>query len=234
MAACILVVEDDPSVLELISVTLSSAGHHVLRAGCGESAQRIIRETVPHMVLLDWHQPGMNGLELARRLRADERTRRVSLVMLTARCSEDDRIAGMEAGLDDYITKPFSPREMLARVKGIIRRRAPHTLDEAVEICGLRLDPRTRRVSAGGRSLRIGGLEFKLLHFLMTHPDSVLSRSDLLDQIWGDDAFIEERTVDVRVRRLRACLEGSGFESLIQTVRGAGYRLSPELTAEPA
>jgi two-component system phosphate regulon response regulator PhoB len=229
VAACILVVEDDPAIRELIGVTLSGAGHAVLKAGDTESALRLIRDTLPHMVLLDWQQPDGSGLELARRLRADERTRRVALIMLTARCSEEDRVAGLEAGLDDYITKPFSPREMLARVKSVIRRRAPHTLDETVEICGLRLDPRTRRVTAGNVPVRLGGLEFRLLHFLMTHPGCVLTRTDLLDQIWGDDAFIEERTVDVRVRRLRACLEASGFDELIQTVRGTGYRLSPEL-----
>jgi two-component system phosphate regulon response regulator PhoB len=228
MPACILVVEDDLAIRELIGVTLSGAGYTVLKASDTETAQRIIRDTLPHMVLLDWEHRGASGLELARRLRADERTRRVSLIMLTARCSEEDRVAGLEAGLDDFISKPFSPREMLARVKSIMRRRAPHTLDEPVEICGLRLDPRTRRVVAGSTPVRLGGLEFRLLHFLMTHPGCVLTRTDLLDQIWGDDAFIEERTVDVRVRRLRACLEASGFDELIQTVRGTGYRLSPE------
>jgi two-component system phosphate regulon response regulator PhoB len=165
---------------------------------------------------------------LIRRLRTDKRSRQVSIVMLTARCSEEDRITGFEAGVDDYISKPFSPREMLARIKTILRRRAPHTTEDLVDVNGLHLDPRTRRVTAGRTAIRLGPLEFRLLHFLMTHPDQVCARSDLLDLVWGEDVYVEERTVDVHIRRLRSALEPSSFDQMIQTVRGTGYRLSSD------
>jgi two-component system phosphate regulon response regulator PhoB len=228
MPACILVVEDEPAIRELICMNLSGAGHVVLKTGDVENAQRMIRETLPHLVILDWGLPGASGLELVRRLRADVRTRRISIIMLTARGTEQDRVAGLDAGVDDYITKPFSPRELLARIKTILRRRAPHTTDDSVEVCGLRLEPPTRRVVAGRAPIRLGPLEFRLLHFMMTHPDHVHSRTDLLDRVWGDDVYVEERTVDVHIRRLRGALEPHGLDQLIQTVRGTGYRLSSD------
>jgi two-component system phosphate regulon response regulator PhoB len=170
----------------------------------------------------------MSGLELARRLRGDARTRGVPIIMLTARGDERDKVQGLETGADDYVTKPFSPRELLARIQAVLRRRVPEATEDAVEIGGLRVDPVSHRVSANGQPVNIGPTEFRLLHFLITHPERVHSRGQLLDQVWGDHVFVEERTVDVHVRRLRAALEPTGLERLIQTVRGSGYRLSAE------
>lgn len=226
MAANILVVEDEPAIQELIAANLGRAGHHVLRAMDAETAQRIVRDALPDLVLLDWMLPGMSGIELARRLRADERTRAIPIIMLTARGEEQDRVAGLEMGADDYVTKPFSPRELMARIKAVLRRRAPQTTEDAVEVGGLRLDPTTHRVSSAEQELSLGPTEFRLLHFLMTHPERVHSRAQLLDQVWGDHVFVEERTVDVHVRRLRAALEPVGQDALVQTVRGSGYRFS--------
>jgi two-component system phosphate regulon response regulator PhoB len=234
MAANILVVEDEPAIQELIAANLARAGHHVLRAGDAEVAQRLVRDALPDLILLDWMLPGISGLELARRLRAEERTRNVPLIMLTARGQEQDKISGLEAGADDYITKPFSPRELVARIKAVLRRRTPQATEDLVEIRGLRLDPATHRVAAGNQAISLGPTEFRLLHFLMTHPERVHSRTQLLDQVWGDHVFVEERTVDVHIRRLRSALEATGHDSLIQTVRGSGYRLSAEPEAMPA
>ena len=230
MAANILLVEDEPAIQELIAANLGRAGHHVVRAGDAETAQRIVRDALPDLVLLDWMLPGMSGIELARRLRADERTRGIPIIMLTARGEEQDKVAGLEMGADDYITKPFSPRELVARIKAVLRRRAPQATEDPVQLGGLSLDPATHRVNAGERPVVLGPTEFRLLHFLMTHPERVHSRAQLLDQVWGDHVFVEERTVDVHVRRLRAALEPVGQDGLIQTVRGSGYRLS----AQPA
>jgi two-component system phosphate regulon response regulator PhoB len=228
MAATILVVEDEPAIQTLIAVNLRRAGHDVVGALDAESAQRRINEALPDLILLDWMLPGMSGLELARRLRGDARTRAVPIIMLTARGDERDKVQGLETGADDYITKPFSPRELLARIQAVLRRRAPEATEDAVEIGGLRVDPVSHRVTADGQAINIGPTEFRLLHFLITHPERVHSRSQLLDQVWGDHVFVEERTVDVHVRRLRAALEPTGLERLIQTVRGSGYRLSAE------
>jgi two-component system phosphate regulon response regulator PhoB len=181
---------------------------------------------LPDLILLDWMLPGMSGVDFARRLRADERTREVPIIMLTARTEERDKVLGLETGADDYITKPFSPRELVARIKAVLRRRAPQVTEDVVEIGKLRLDPVTHRVAAAGDPISLGPTEFRLLHYLMTHPERVHSRTQLLDGVWGDHVFVEERTVDVHVRRLRSALEPSGTDALIQTVRGAGYRLS--------
>jgi two-component system, OmpR family, phosphate regulon response regulator PhoB len=228
MAATILVVEDEPAIQTLIAVNLKRAGHEVVGALDAESAQRHINEALPDLILLDWMLPGMSGLEMARRLRGDARTRSVPIIMLTARGDERDKVQGLETGADDYVTKPFSPRELLARIQAVLRRRAPEATEDAVEIGGLRVDPVSHRVAANGQPVTIGPTEFRLLHFLITHPERVHSRSQLLDQVWGDHVFVEERTVDVHVRRLRAALEPTGLERLIQTVRGSGYRLSAE------
>jgi two-component system phosphate regulon response regulator PhoB len=177
------------------------------------------------MVLLDWMLPGASGIELARRLRADKRTEATPIIMLTARTEEPDKLLGLEIGADDYITKPFSPKELMARIKAVLRRRAPQMTDDVVEVSGLRLDPVTHRVSAHGQALSLGPTEFRLLHFMMTHPERVHSRTQLLDRVWGDHVFVEERTVDVHIRRLRKALESTGSDRLIETVRGAGYRL---------
>jgi two-component system phosphate regulon response regulator PhoB len=229
MAATILVVEDEPAIQTLIAINLKRAGHEVVGALDAESAQRHINESLPDLILLDWMLPGMSGLELARRLRGDARTRNVPIIMLTARGDERDKVQGLENGADDYVTKPFSPRELLARIQAVLRRRVPEATEDAVQIGGLRVDPVSHRVSANGQTINIGPTEFRLLHFLITHPERVHSRGQLLDQVWGDHVFVEERTVDVHVRRLRAALEPTGLERLIQTVRGSGYRLSAEV-----
>jgi len=234
VSATILIVEDEPAIQELLSATLSRAGHQVIRADDGESAQRLLREALPDLVLLDWMLPGMSGVDMARRLRAEERTRTIPIIMLTARGEEQDKVAGLEVGADDYVTKPFSPRELVARIKAVLRRRAPQATEDPVEIGGLRLDPATHRVTAGDTALSLGPTEFRLLHFLMTHPERVHSRAQLLDRVWGDHVFVEERTVDVHIRRLRSALEDSGHDRLIQTVRGAGYRMSAQVEAAPA
>lgn len=229
MPANILLVEDEPAIQELIAVNLTRAGHHVIRVSDAEMAQRMIREALPDLVLLDWMLPGISGVELARRLRTDERTRAIPIIMLTARGEEQDKVTGLETGADDYITKPFSPRELVARIKAVLRRRTPQVTEDVVEAGGLRLDPATHRVSAEGQTLALGPTEFRLLHFLMTHPERVHSRTQLLDQVWGDHVFVEERTVDVHIRRLRSALESTRHDRLIQTVRGSGYRFSLEV-----
>lgn len=231
MAANILLVEDEPAIQELIAVNLTRAGHNVIRVADAEAAQRLVRDALPDLILLDWMLPGMSGVELARRLRADERTRATPIIMLTARGEEQDKVTGLETGADDYITKPFSPRELVARIKAVLRRRVPQATDDPVEAGGLRLDPVAHRVTAGDQGLALGPTEFRLLHFLMTHPERVHSRTQLLDQVWGDHVFVEERTVDVHIRRLRSALEPTGHEVLIQTVRGSGYRFSTQLDA---
>ena len=225
MSANVLVVEDEPQIQELLAVNLEHAGHRVRRAASAEEAEAAIRAALPDVLVLDWMLPGESGLSLARRLRGDSRTRDLPILMLTARAMENDKISGLEAGADDYLTKPFSPRELNARIKAVLRRRAPQLSGDAVEIEGLRLDPATHRVSAGSERITLSPSEFKLLHFLLTHPGRVYSRAQLLDQVWGDHVYIEERTVDVHIRRLRKALEPSGHDRLIDTVRGAGYGL---------
>jgi two-component system phosphate regulon response regulator PhoB len=226
VSATVLVVEDEPGIQELISYNLKQAGHLPLRAHSAEEAQQIVKNALPDLVLLDWMLPGASGIEFAKRLRADERTRAIPIIMLTARTEERDKINALDTGADDYITKPFSPREMIARIRAVLRRRAPQMTDDPVTISGLTLDPSTHRVSGDGIQVALGPTEFRLLHYLMTHPERVHSRSQLLDQVWGDHVFVEERTVDVHIRRLRKALEPAGKAELIQTVRGAGYRLS--------
>ncbi|QIM48681.1 phosphate regulon transcriptional regulatory protein PhoB [Pusillimonas sp. DMV24BSW_D] len=229
MNTTILVVEDEPAIQELIAVNLSFAGHKVLRAFDAEQAQTLIRAELPDLILLDWMLPGASGITLAKQLRSDERTRQVPVIMLTAKGAENDKIEGLEAGADDYITKPFSPKELMARIKAVLRRRAPQLTDDIIQIGTLVLDPSTHRVSGNGTALSIGPTEFRLLHFFMTHTERVFSRSQLLDQVWGDHVFVEERTVDVHIRRLRKALEPSGHENHIETVRGAGYRFAARL-----
>jgi two-component system phosphate regulon response regulator PhoB len=226
MAATILVVEDEPAIQELVCCNLELAGHSTLRAQNAEQALAMMRTALPDLVVLDWMLPGMSGIEFARRLRADRRTQDIPLIMLTARAEERDKLQGLETGADDYLTKPFSPRELTARIKAVLRRRAPQATDDVVGIAGLSLDPVSHRVSGNGTPLALGPTEFRLLHFLMTHPERVYSRAQLLDQVWGDHVFIEERTVDVHIRRLRKALEPTGHDRLVQTVRGAGYRFS--------
>jgi len=226
MAANILVVEDEPAIQALLEFNLQQAGHHVIGATSAEQAYTLLRETLPDLILLDWMLPGMSGIEFARRLKAESFTKAIPIIMLTARGEEQDKIAGFETGADDYITKPFSPRELMARIKAVLRRRAPQMTDDLVETGGLRLDPAAHRVSGGGKPIDLGPTEFRLLHFLMTHAERVHSRGQLLDQVWGSQVFVEDRTVDVHIRRLRRALEETGHEHLVQTVRGSGYRFS--------
>ncbi len=230
MASNILVVEDEPAIAELLAVNLRHAGHCPILAGSAEEALRLIRDILPDVMLIDWMLPGMSGLALARELRQGARTRSIPLILLTARSEEADTIAGLDAGADDYITKPFSPKELLARIRSVLRRRSPQLTDEPVRAGGLAMDPSTRRVTysggAGEMDLRLGPTEFKLLHFLMTHPERVHSRGSLLDKVWGDHVFIEERTVDVHIKRLREALAPVHCAELVETVRGAGYRFT--------
>jgi two-component system phosphate regulon response regulator PhoB len=226
MAVNILLVEDEPGIQELLKFNLTQAGHRITVTGDAEQALQFLRHGLPDVILLDWMLPGMSGIDLCRRLRSDERYQPVPIIMLTARGEERDKVLGLDTGADDYITKPFSPRELVSRIKAVLRRRAPQMTGEPVEIDGLRLDPASHRVQGGGQPLELGPTEFRLLHFFMTHPERVHSRTQLLDQVWGDDVFVEERTVDVHIRRLRLALEPSGHAGLIQTVRGAGYRFS--------
>jgi two-component system phosphate regulon response regulator PhoB len=226
MAATILVVEDEPAIQSLIEVNLRRAGHEVILAGDSETARRLVGASLPDLVLLDWMLPGQSGIDFARQLRRDARTRILPIIMLTARAEERDKVEGLDVGADDYITKPFSPRELVARIKAVLRRHAPQVTEDVVELGGIRLDPVSHRVTAANKDVALGPTEFRLLHFLMTHPERVYTRTQLLDQVWGDHVFVEERTVDVHIRRLRAALEASGHDSLVQTVRGSGYRIS--------
>lgn len=223
----VLIVEDESAIAELIAVNLRHNGFDPLWAEDGASAQRELDAVLPDVILLDWMLPGQSGLALARKWRGDARTKSVPILMLTARGDEPDKVAGLDAGADDYITKPFSTQELMARIRAVLRRRAPEQAAEAVNLGGLMLDPATHRVSWKGEPLKLGPTEFKLLNFLMKHPERVHSRAQLLDKVWGDHVFIEERTVDVHVKRLREALGGAG--ALVETVRGVGYRL----TAQP-
>ena len=225
----VLIVEDEPSIAELIAVNLRHNGFQPVWAEDGEAAQREIDAMLPDAILLDWMLPGQTGLALSRKWRADPRTRQVPILMLTARGDEPDKVAGLDAGADDYITKPFSTQELLARIRAVLRRRAPEQASDVVAIGRLALDAATHRVSWHDQPLKLGPTEFKLLHYLMKHPERVHSRSQLLDKVWGDHVFIEERTVDVHVKRLRESLGPAG--GLIETVRGAGYRLAAQAQA---
>ncbi len=230
----VLVVEDESAIAELISLNLRHAGYEVTIAASAEQAQAAVDGVLPDLVLLDWMLPGQSGLALARRWRGEARTRELPIIMLTARADEADKVAGLDAGADDYLAKPFSTNELMARIRAVLRRKAPEALDAAVELGGLKLDPATRRVSRGEVELKLGPTEFRLLHFLMTHPERVHSRAQLLDRVWGDHVFIEERTVDVHVKRLREALAPAQCAQMLETVRGAGYRLTQQVAAQQA
>lgn len=227
----VLVVEDESAIAELISINLRHAGYEVTIASTADQAQSEVDRVLPDLVVLDWMLPGQSGLALAKRWRGQARTRELPIIMLTARAEEADKIAGLDAGADDYLVKPFSTNELLARIRAVLRRKAPEALDTVVEVGGLRLDPATRRVTREDREVRIGPTEFRLLHFFMTHPERVHSRAQLLDRVWGDHVFIEERTVDVHVKRLREALDPVQCARMIETVRGAGYRLTQQVQA---
>lgn len=222
----ILIVEDEKPIREMVSFALGRAGYDLVEAGDVAEAFEHMSQKLPDLVLLDWMLPGASGIEFARRMKRDELTRDVPIVMLTARGEEEDKVSGLEAGADDYITKPFSPRELMARIKAVLRRASPEDEGGVIEVAGLKLDPESHRVIGGDVDVEIGPTEFRLLSFFMTHPERVFSRTQLLDRIWGRNAYVEERTVDVHILRLRKALLPSGFDGLIQTVRGVGYRLS--------
>jgi len=226
----VLVVEDESAIAELIAINLRHAGFEVTLAASADQAQAAVDRVLPDLVLLDWMLPGQSGLALAKQWRSQARTRELPIIMLTARGEEADRVTGLDAGADDYLAKPFSPKELMARMRAVLRRKAPEALDTLIEIGGLRLDPATHRVTRNvegvNREVKLGPTEFRLLHFFMAHPERVHSRAQLLDRVWGDHVFIEERTVDVHVKRLREALQPVNSATLIETVRGAGYRLT--------
>ncbi len=226
MKANVLIVEDESPILELLALNISQAGYNPLRAISAEHAEKLINEALPDIILLDWMLPGMSGIDFAKKLRSNTLTKTIPIIMLTARSDELDKVKGLEVGADDYITKPFSPRELNARIKAVLRRKAPELTEDLLKINGLELNPVSHRVSGNNKPLEMGPTEFRLLHFFMSNPERVYSRSQLLDKVWGSQIFIEDRTVDVHIRRLRNILTKSQHEGLIQTVRGSGYRLS--------
>lgn len=222
----ILIVEDEQSIRQLVSFTLERASFSVVEAEDAATAEVAIADQGVDLVVLDWMLPDRSGIDLARRLKADELTRSIPIIMLTARSEEEDKIKGLNIGADDYVTKPFSPRELVARINAVLRRGRRPEETEVLSIDGLTLDPSSHRVRAEKLTLKMGPTEFKLLHFFMTHPERVFSRSQLLDRVWGRNVYVEERTVDVHIRRLRKALAPQGYDRLIQTVRGTGYRFS--------
>ena len=226
MTAKILVVEDEAPVRDMICFALSKADYDCFGAKDAVDARRQVAETPPDLILMDWMLPEMSGIELTREFKGNDLTREIPVIMLTARGEEDDKVRGLESGVEDYVTKPFSPRELMARIKVILRRVSPNVTEDVIDAGELSLNPASHRVEYAGKELSLGPTEFKLLHFFMTHPDKVYSRSRLLDRVWGTNVFIEERTVDVHIRRLRMALEPYGIANMIQTVRGAGYRFS--------
>ena len=228
MNPTIMVVEDEPAIQDLIQINLEMGGYRVLTHGSAEEALQHIQLELPDLALLDWMLPGMTGVDMARRLRSDSRTKSLPIILLTAKGEEEDKLRGLETGADDYIVKPFSVRELEARIKAVLRRRAPELTQDVIDYHGLRLDPTSHKVSGHGKTLSMGPTEFRLLHFFMTHLERVYSRTQLLDFVWGDHVFIEERTVDVHIRRLRAALTPSQHENLVHTVRGSGYRFALE------
>lgn len=228
MSLHILLVEDDAAVREVLALPLQKAGFTVTEAPDVKHAREAMLVRQPDLILLDWMLPDISGVEWARSLKDAPHTRDVPIIMLTARGEEEDRVRGLEVGADDYVTKPFSPRELIARIRAVLRRTTPTSSDEPVEVHGLRLDPLSHRVTANGKTVDMGPTEYRLLHFFMTHQDRVFTRGQLLDNVWGTNVYVEERTVDVHIRRLRMALSESGHDTLVQTIRGAGYRFSQQ------
>lgn len=229
MQESILIVEDDVAIREMVASTLRGAEYDVEECSDSESALKKIGDQLPDMILLDWMLPGQSGIEFARRLKREDATSEVPIIMLTARGEEHDKVRGFDSGVDDYISKPFSTRELVARIRAVLRRVNVHGGRDPVAVNGLSLDPASHRVVANERPLKLGPTEFKLLHFFMTHPERVFDRTQLLDRVWGRNIYIEERTVDVHIRRLRKVLSESGYDRYIQTVHGSGYRFSQQL-----
>jgi two-component system phosphate regulon response regulator PhoB len=226
MARKILIVEDEAPIREMLSFVMEQHGYQPVEAGDFKQALEQIVEPYPDMILLDWMLPGGSGIQLAKQIKGQDHTRHIPIIMLTARGEEEDKVKGLEVGADDYITKPFSPKELMARMRAVFRRVSPTSLDEPLEIEGLKLDPVSHRISVNDSSVDMGPTEFRLLHFFMTHPERVYSREQLLDHVWGTNVYVEDRTVDVHIRRLRKAVSDHGHDRLIQTVRGVGYRFS--------
>jgi two-component system phosphate regulon response regulator PhoB len=228
MKGRILIIEDEAAIREMLGYTLMKEGFEFQEAADVDQARPLIEKNRPDLILLDWMLPGMSGVDYARRMRNDPETRDIPIIILTARAEETDKVRGLDTGADDYITKPFSSKELLARIRAVMRRCAQDRLQGTVSAGGLSLDPETFRVTAGGANVEISPTEFRLLHFFITHPERVYSRSQLLDQVWGQNVYVEERTVDVHIRRLRKTLEPFGLDRYIQTVRSVGYRFSSQ------
>lgn len=228
MAGNILIVEDEESILELIAINLHQAGFNPIRALNAEYAENIIREALPDLIILDWMLPGMNGADFAKRVRSNSNTKSVPIIMLTAKSEEDDKLKGLDIGADDYMTKPFSPKELIARIKAVLRRKMPELVDEPISINGLTLDSNKHLLKNNNKTISIGPTEFKLLNFFMKNPDRVFSRNQILDKIWSNKSDIDDRTVDVHIKRLRDILKIANQASLIKTIRGIGYRLSKD------
>ncbi|GEA51036.1 DNA-binding response regulator [Vibrio inusitatus NBRC 102082] len=226
MSRRILVVEDEAPIREMLCFVLEQKGYETVEAEDYDTAVSMLKEPFPDLILLDWMLPGGTGINFIKHLKRDEMTRNIPVVMLTARGEEEDKVKGLEVGADDYITKPFSPKELLARLKAVIRRASPTSTEEVIDVQGLRLDPVSHRVTANDQALEMGPTEFKMLHFFMTHQERVYSREQLLNHVWGTNVYVEDRTVDVHIRRLRKALEATEHHKLVQTVRGAGYRFS--------
>lgn len=226
MATRILLVEDDAAICEMLQAPFQKAGYEVVEAGDVRTARARLLEDPPDLILLDWMLPDTSGIDWARTLKASPVTKDIPLIMLTARSEEEDRVRGLDVGADDYVTKPFSPRELVARMKAVLRRTSPTTSEEPIEVAGLRLDPVSHRISGHGETITMGPTEYNLLHFFMTHQERVFTREQLLDKVWGTNIYVEERTVDVHIRRLRKALAPSGHDHLVQTIRGSGYRFS--------
>lgn len=226
MSRRILVVEDEAPIRDMLCFVLEQNGYQASTAGDFDAAINQLVEPYPDLVLLDWMLPGGSGIQIAKKMKQHELTRAIPIIMITARGEEEDKVRGLEVGADDYVTKPFSPKELMARIKAVIRRVAPTSLDEVIEVQGLKLDPVSHRVMAAENPLEMGPTEFRLLHFFMTHPERVYSREQLLDHVWGTNVYVEDRTVDVHIRRLRKAISVAGHDRLVQTVRGSGYRFS--------
>lgn len=226
MQGRILIVEDEASIRDMLTLVMEQEGYEAIQAEDFGSAEMALVEPYPDLILLDWMLPGGTGIQLARTIKSAEHLKHIPIIMLTARSEEEDKVLGLEAGADDYVTKPFSPKELKARVRAVLRRVAPTVLKEPITIEGLTVDPNTHRVTAEGAAFKLGPTEFRLLHFFMTHTERVYSREQLLDQVWGTNVYVVDRTVDVHIRRLRKALGEHGYDRFIQTVRGAGYRFS--------
>lgn len=226
MSRRILIVEDEAPIRDMLSFVVEQNGYQAVVAADYAAALQAIVEPYPDLILLDWMLPGGSGIQIAKKMKQHEITRNIPIIMLTARGEEEDKVRGLEVGADDYVTKPFSPKELMARIKAVIRRVSPTSLDDTISVQGLTLDPVSHRVTANDTALDMGPTEFRLLHFFMTHTERVYSREQLLDQVWGTNVYVEDRTVDVHIRRLRKAISGAGHDKLIQTVRGSGYRFS--------